>query len=446
MHWHRSAIRSPRLAILGSLVVSAIGCTPRNQYVEPPPPEVTVTQPRKDSVTDYVEVTGVAHPVMSVDIRARVKGFLKERHFEEGSLVKEGQLLLTIDEEPFRVKLDQAKARLREADTALKKATQSQAREVARAQVELDESQLRLAQDEERRVRKLVSTRALTEEDLEKTTANLRKNEAQVNATKAQLRQADSDYRTNILAAEALLAAAQTAVRDAEIELSYCRIVSPIDGRIGRVLFDVGNLVGDGQASLLTTVVKLDPIYVYTNLNHDDFLKYRSAQSSDSRSEKEPVVMELGLSNDSGYPHRGHVDYHDPQVDRGTGTIQLRGVFANDKGAVLPGMFVRVRIPYNQRADVLLVPERALSIDQVGQYVYVIGKDDKVEYRAVRAGALLEGYRVVEGQLAASDRVVVEGLLRARPGMKVVPKPESAPAATPVASADSATTQRTRAR
>jgi membrane fusion protein (multidrug efflux system) len=147
------------------------------------------------------------------------------------------------------------------------------------------------------------------------------------------------------------------------------------------------------------------------------------------------VQIELGLSNEVGYPHRGHIDYHDPQVDRGTGTIQLRGVFDNQDGLILPGMFVRMRIPYHQEANALLVPERALGVDQVGEYLLVVAKDDTVEYRPVIAGPVNDGLRMVTGKIAATDRVVVEGLLRARPGMKVVPKPGSTEESpTPIAS------------
>lgn len=438
---HFPLLRAARIPAHRILLLSVValsgpiyGCSRGpNRYVEPPPPEVTVVTPKQETITDYVEVTGVAQPVMSVDIRARVKGFLLERHFEEGAYVKQGQLLLVIEEEPFRVKLDQAKAQLAEAETSLAKAQQSQSREVARAQLALDESQLRLAQDDERRVRGLVQTRALTEQDLEQSTASLQKNIAQVNATKATLQQAEADYATNIRSAEALVAGARTAVRDAEIELSYCRIVAPIDGRISRVYLDVGNLVGDGQASLLANVVKTSPIYAYASLSPDNFnlLKYRKTASgaNETKAVASQIPVEIGLANEPGYPHQGTIDYHDPKVDAGTSTIQIRGIFANEDEAILPGMFCRVRIPYQQRANALLVPERALSVDQVGNFVLVVGKEDTVEYRPVKVGATLNGYRVVSGQIAAADRVITEGLLRARPGIKVSPKTEASAAA-----------------
>jgi RND family efflux transporter MFP subunit len=413
----------PKYCIAGLLFLLAAlgGCAPKNKYVEPPPPEVTVALPVQQNMTEYLEVTGMAHPVWSIEVRARVRGFLKEKLVEEGSTIKQGQLLLVIDEEPFRLQLDQAKARLAEAEAAVSKAKQSQAREMMQAQLALDESQLRLAKAEEQRLSKLVSTRSVTAEDWDRAIANRQKSEAQVDATKANLKQTEADYATNIMSTEAIVAAAKTAVRNAEIELSYCRITAPIDGRVGRVHFDVGNLVGDGQSSLLTTLVKLDPIYAYANLSVDDFLKYRAAADAASPSVRQAkIAVELELPYETGYPHHGTVDYYDPQVDKGTSTIEVRGVFPNADGKILPGMFTRLRVPVSEKADVLMVPERALGIDQSGQYLLVVGADGQG-----RAGTQSGNLRAVEGKIGSGDRVIVEGLLRARPGIKVVPKLET---------------------
>src|SRR5262245_52262956 len=224
-----------RLVGLGVLAAVAAGCGEANQYVEPPPPEVTVALPLRRDVTNYFEATGTTQPVMSVDVRARVKGFLEERHFQEGSMVKEGQLRLVIDEEPFRVALEQASTRLAEAKAALKKARESRAREVAQAQLALDEASLRLAKVGETRQRNLMSRGAGTQEEMDQIEATRKKAEAQVQADRAQHEQAQADYQTNILSAEAGVGAAKTAVRNAEIELGYCRMHAPIAGRISRV-------------------------------------------------------------------------------------------------------------------------------------------------------------------------------------------------------------------
>jgi RND family efflux transporter MFP subunit len=428
-----------RAAAIICLVGLAAGCGDTNRYVEPPPPEVTVEKPVRREVTNYFEVTGTAQPLLSVDIRARVKGFLKERLFREGTHVKAGQLLLVIDEEPFRVQHDQAKARLAEAEASLRKSRQSRSREVARAQLALDDSQLQLARLAEARQRNLTSRNAGSREELDQMEANRKKTEAQVEATRASLEQAEADYLTNILGFEANVASAKTAVRNAEIELGYCRMHAPIDGQISRVNLHVGNLVGEAQSSLLATIVKIDSVYAYVNVNEYDLLRYRSDSSTPGKrvAGPESMPMELGLANERGYPHRGHGDYQDPGVDPGTGTIRVRGLFPNADGAILPGMFVRIRVPFERRSDALLVPERALGTDQSGPYLLVVGQGDIVEYRAVKIGAQLEGMRVVEGKISVDDRVVVDGLLRARPKLKVSPKLETATAsAIPVAATD----------
>lgn len=406
---------------VGMLIGLVTGCEQKNSYVEPPPPEVTVATPVTQDVTNYFEATGTAQPVMSVDIRARVKGFLKERLFKEGAIVKEGELLMVIDEEPFRLALDQAKTRLAEAEANFTKAKQSRAREVAKAQLALDESQLQLARVAETRQRNLSGRGAGSREEMDQAEANRKKNEAQVESDRASFDQAEADYETNILVSEANVGAAKSAVRTAEIELGYCRMTAPIDGRISRVNYQVGNLVGDGQASLLTTIVKIDPIYAYVNVNELDLLrsKNRMGAQVDGTESQEPI--ELGLANEKGYPHQGLIDYQDPGVDPGTGTIRVRGIFANPGGIILPGLFVRVRVPTDQQKEALLVPERALGTDQSGQYLLVVGADDVVEYRAVKAGAQVDDLRVVEGKVKPNDRVIVDGLLRARPKAKVKP-------------------------
>jgi membrane fusion protein (multidrug efflux system) len=399
------------------------GCSEANRYVEPPPPEVTVVRPVRKPVTDYLEATGTAQPVMSVDIRARVRGFLKEQHFREGSVVKQGQLLLVIDEEPFRLALDQARLRLSEAEASLRKARQSKAREVGRAQLALDLSQLNLARVIEARQRTLTGRGVGAREEMDQAEAARKKNEAQVEATRAQLAQMEGDYETNILAAQAVAGSARMAVRNAEIELGYCRMYAPIDGRISRINYHVGNLVGDGQSSLLATIVKVDPIYAYTSISEADLIRYRSLIGEPGRSDpgESAMPMELGLAGERGYPHRGRADYQEPAADSGTGTVKLRGIFPNPDGAILPGFFVRVRIPAGRPHDALLVPERALGNDQSGPFLLVVGRDDAVEYRPVKAGRRIDEMRVVEGKIGPEDRVVVEGLLRARPRLKVNP-------------------------
>jgi membrane fusion protein (multidrug efflux system) len=417
-------------AFLVAIAIAIAGCTETNQYVEPPPPSVTVVRPVVRAVTEYLEATGTALPVMTVDIRARVRGFLKERLFKEGAVVKQGQLLLVIDEEPFRLALDQAKLRLAETEASLMKAQQSRAREVARAQVALDESQLTLAETAEARQRSLTRRNAGTPEELDQSVANRKKAEAQVAAARASLEQAEADHQTTNRAALANVDLAKMAVRYAEIELGYCRMTAPIDGRISRLNYHVGNLVGDGQSSLLATIVKIEPIYALINVSESDLLRYKAlvGKSGHAEENESTMTMELGLANEQGYPHRGQVDYQEPAADPGTGTVRMRGIFPNPAGSILPGFFVRVRIPAGTREHALLVPERALGTDQSGRYLLVVGKDDLVEYRPVKVGPKIDELRVVEGSIGLLDRVVVDGLLQARPRLKVVPIDDAASA------------------
>jgi membrane fusion protein (multidrug efflux system) len=293
--------------------------------------------------------------------------------------------------------------------------------------VAVDESQLQLARIAELRQRSLIGRNASTREELDQAEATRKKVEAQLKATQASLEQADADYDTNILAAKANVGAARNAVRNAEIELGYCRMTAPMSGRITRVNIHEGNLVGDGTSSLLATIVKLDPIYAYTNLSEYDLLRLRGQSRSPGEPDapEHPLPMELGLAIEVGYPHRGQVDYQDPGLDPGTGTIRLRGKFANPRGEILPGMFVRIRIPCGQHENALLVPERALGTDQSGQFLLIVGAGDIVERRTVKAGRRMGEMRVVEGKIGKEERVVVDGLLQARPKRKVAPKFET---------------------
>jgi len=417
--------RPVALGFLLSALLAVVGCGQPNQYHEPPPPEVTVVTPQQQSVTRYLEVTGMTQPVVSVDIRARVRGFLEERHFEEGSIVEKGQLLLVIDEEPFKLRFEQAQANLAEAQSTLRKAEQSRGRELAKAKLALDDAALLQAQSNETRLRKLLGGRTVTEDEFERAEALRKQASAQVESSKVALVQAEADFETDILTARAAAAAAQTATKNAKVELDYCRMTAPITGRITETYSDVGNLVGDGQASLLATIVQQDPIHVYMTLSESDYLNYQQNGRGDEMS---GALVEMGLDG-AAYPHKGAIDYRDPAIDAGTGTIRLRGSFANPKGDILPGSFARLRLELDEQPEALLVPERALGTDQSGQYLLVAGKDDLVEYRAVQVGSRVGDLRVVAGPIGAQDRVIVEGLLRARPNMKVVPKPAAAPVA-----------------
>ena len=342
------------LVLLVKLTTLAAGCGNSNRFQPPPPPEVIVVQPVKQAVTSYLEHTGTAQASERVELRARVRGFLKERDFKDGQDVKTGQLLFVIDEEPFRVRLEQAKARLGEADASARKAEQSRMREIAAAQLDLDLAALNLTRVEETRTRNLLSRNAGSPSELDKVQADRKKAEAQVEADRANLEQTRADHDTTILSTRSSVSAAKADVRDAEINLGYCRIVAPFDGRINAREFDVGNYVGEGQATVLAAIVKTDPIYAYITPSEDDLLRVQKMAREQGESVGSAIIpMELGLGNEEGYPHHGQVDYSDPSIDTGTGTVRVRGVFPNPGGVISPGLFVRTRVPVERRDNAL---------------------------------------------------------------------------------------------
>ncbi|MBX3449957.1 MAG: efflux RND transporter periplasmic adaptor subunit [Planctomycetaceae bacterium] len=418
-----------RLVVLAGVAgLLIVGCGQPNQYQKPPPPQVSVMAPVQKSVTEYLEFSGMTQPMETVEIRARVKGFLEERHFVEGGIVTQGQLLLVIDEEPFQIQLEAARTRLREAEAALEQATVSKAREVARAQVKLAESQLHLANQEEQRLSNLIARKVATDAEMDQAVATRQAREAEVESAKARLEQETASYDTTILSCEAAVESARIAVRNADLDLSYCRMHAPIGGRISRVNYDIGNLVGDGESSVLATIVKVDPIHAYATISENDVLKTPALRQVGAVENPDPIPVELGIPGQPGFPVVGKIDYADPRFDGETGTLRTRGLFPNAAGSLLPGMFVRMRIPVAEKPNSLLVPERALGTDQSGEFVLVVRPDNVVEQRIVKTSVTIDGYRVVEGNLAVSDHVIVDGLLRARPGEEVSPELMSSPA------------------
>jgi membrane fusion protein (multidrug efflux system) len=422
----------PPLILLCLAAACAGGCGKPNAYVPPPPPEVTVATPVRRPVTEYLEFTGVAQPMETVEIRARVRGFLNERHFTEGADVRQGQLLFVIDEEPFRIQLRAAETHLQEAEAALRQARVSKAREVAQAQVRLAESQLLLSQQEEQRISSLHQRQVSTKSELDQAQATLKTRAAEVESARANLEQANATYDTAILTAEAHVESTRAAVEEARLNLGYCRMHAPIDGRISRVNFDIGNLVGDAQASVLATIVKASPIYAYGTISEADALRLPAlGQLGSGEQAGKGITVELGTAGRDDYPCAGVIDYTDPGFDPGTGTLRVRGVFTNENRQLVPGMFVRMRIPVSEVPDALLVPERALGLDQSGPYLLVVDAAGIVSARPVRTGVAVGDLRVVTGKIGPDDTIIVEGLLRARPGARVIPAPAtSEPAVT----------------
>jgi RND family efflux transporter MFP subunit len=385
--------RALPIALLAS-VVAACGS---NEYVEPPTPTVTVARPESRSVVDYLEFTGTTRAINSVDIRARIQGFLKEVNFQEGAYVEAGDLLYVIEPDEYRARVHRAQASL----------------EVARTSKDLAEATLA-------RMEQAYETRAISELDL-------------------------LEARAKAAAAEALVDQARADLERAQLDLSYTRIEAPISGRVGRTLVDPGNLVGAEEKTLLTNIMQYDPIYAYFDLSERNLLEIlgmaveqrTGTRRTGDYSEESKTPVQLGRANDDGYPFEGLVDFSDQEVDAETGTFLVRGIFPNPQPLrLLPGLFVRLRIPLQEREGALLVDDRAIGSDQSGKFLLVVDAENVVQHRRVETGALVDGLRVIESGIEASDWVVVNGLLRARPGSKVTPQREGEappPAEPPVA-------------
>lgn len=379
--WRKKAWGMVTLLLMVFSCLSA--CGRRAEYIAPPPMEVTVNNPLRQEVTDYAEFTGTMDAVESVEIRARVEGYLESIRFQPGSRVKIGELLFVIDPRPFQAKLDEAKA------------------ELARRQAELKQAEATF-----RRKEAAFKANAVSELDII---------------------QARADHDVSKAAVQAALANIETA----ELNLSYTRIHAPINGRISRNLVDVGNLVGATDRTLLATIVNDDPIYAYFNVSERDLLYYRKRHvgqlSPTSTDGKTPVF--LGLSDQQDYPFEGRIDYVDNRLDTSTGTIRVRGVFSNGDRRLLAGLFARLRVPVGKRENVLLVPETAIGSDQRGDFLLAVNEKNIVEYRPVTVGAQIKDLRVIESGISPEDRLIVVGLQRARPGLPVVPVEASQPAA-----------------
>ncbi len=380
MMQRRVLAQNKRWGLLSAMVLVLafllVGCQEQVAFVPPPPPVVTVAHPERQDITHYAQYSGRTDAVESVEIRARVEGYLEQIHFADASFVQRGDLLFTIDPRPYQARLDEALANLatREAELRLAEATlkrkQSAFRDQAVSEVEVIEAQ------------------ALRDQ------------------------------------AEAAINGARAAIETARLHLSYTQVRSPISGRIGRRLVDVGNLVGAAERTLLATVVNLSPVYVYFNVSERDFLEFERCRRQEVPGNGNAAIF-LGLAGSREFPFEGRVDFSDNRVDPETGTIQLRGVFDNPDGRLLPGLFARIRMPVRVEAQALVVPEVALGIDQQGYFLLTVDDQDRVAYRSVLVGPSLNGLRVIDDGVGPEDRVIVNGLQRARPGGAVTPQQQA---------------------
>ena len=361
-------------------VLGLAGCQKQATPTAPPPPTVSVLQPISREVVEWDEYTGRLESPETVEIRARVSGYLDKVHFKEGKEVQKGDLLFTIDPRPYQAEFDRAQA------------------EFERAQ-----NQAELAKSEADRAKRLITTKAISQEDL------------------------DTKTRTyaSVLAA---VRSAKGTLDSAKLNLEFTEIHSPIAGRTSRAAVTAGNLISGGVsgagATLLTTVVSQDPLYCYVDVDERSILKYLQLRREGKRESAldQPIPVEMALADEAGYPHKGFTDFVDNKIDPTTGTLRCRGVFPNPERTLGPGFFTRMRIPGSGKYQALLLPDRALGSDQSQKFVYVVNAEKKVEFRPVKIGPIIDGLRVVTSGVKPGEQVIVEGLMRVRPGIVVEAK------------------------
>jgi RND family efflux transporter MFP subunit len=373
-----------RALVAAAFAALLAACGGENRYVAPPPPQVKFALPIEHNVTRYLEATGTAAAVNSANLVARVQGFLQEIRYRDGDEVKQGAVLFVIEPEPYKLKLEQARAAEAGAAATLK---QNEA--------------------EYERQADLASRAVASKAQLDNATANR-------DSAQAKLMQAKDD------------------TAQAAINLGYTEVKAPFDGIVTARLVSLGELVGANGPTQLATIVATDPIYVNFNISEQDTLRAREQirRLGLTPQDLKKVPVEVGLQSDEGYPYKGTLDYASPSINQATGTLAVRAILANPDRRLLPGFFVRVRI-LDQQSKALLVSEAALGSDQGGRYLLLVGQDNIVEQRKVTIGPSVGDLRVIDKGLAADDRVVVDGILRAIPGEKVDPQMQSLPPPAP---------------
>ena len=377
---NRSLVSGVRAALATLALVLLAGCDEAEDGsakadAPPPPPEVTVAKPLVQKLTEWDEFTGRFEPVQLVEIRARVSGYVQEIGFEDGQIVEAGQTLFVIDPRPYQAAVDRAKA-----------------------QIDMQRAQLDLARLDQERTSRLVSTSA---------------------AARATLDQRNAEFAE----ASANLAASEAELRQAELDLGFTRVTAPFAGRVSDRRVDVGNLVSD--QTLLTTIVQLDPIYLSFDMSESDFLAYQraSARGELPSTRDNRTIVQAHLVDEEGWPHEGTMSFVDNVVDQGSGTIRGRATFPNPQNLITPGQFGRIRIPGSPEYDAFLIPDSAIVTDQSRKVVLTVGSDGVVTPKIIRPGPSQPGgLRIVRRGLEADDTIVINGLMRARPGTKVAPK------------------------
>ena len=393
----------------------------------PPPPEVVVAEVEQRPVAIEREFTARTEASPTVEIRARISGVLENMLFKEGSEVKKDQTLFVIQQAEYRAALETARAQLAKAQADLGRAKDASVVERARAQLAQRQADLEKARQDVARYRPLAEARAIPQQDLDTSLAAEKVAVAAVDTFSASLKDTELNQRTQIQLAEAAVEAGKAAVIQADLNLGYTTVRSPITGIVGKVMVDRGNLVGKSEPTLLATVSAVDPIYVDFSISEADYLRLapRVRLDPQGRPRGEQTPLSLVLGNEQSLAHKGHVSFVERAVDAKTGTIGVRAEFPNPDKVIRPGQFARVRGVVEQRPDAILVPQLALQEQQGAKVALVVEAGDKVALRPVTVDERIGDFYLVKSGLKPGERVIVEGIQKVRPGMqvKLVAKP-----------------------
>jgi membrane fusion protein, multidrug efflux system len=409
-------------AILLAAALVSSGCKGKDSVKAappPPPPAVVIAEVEQRTVSIYSEYVGQTKAYETVELRARVEGVLEKIYFTEGTPVRKGARLFTIDKRSFQASLQTSKAILAKAEADL--AQSRQRTDVLKAQAELADAQaiLTKAQSDLRRMAPLAKEKAVTELELDAAIAAEKSAKAQVESRLANLKNIEGSVKYTIERAAAEVSAAKARIIQAELDLSYCDIYSPISGVIGFKNIDVGNLVGRGEATLLATISSSDPLLVDFNLSEIEFLTLTDPETIGKQ--KGDRKVELILSDDSLHPYEGALRVIDRTVDPQTGTMKVEAGFANPGNYLKPGQFARVRAIVARREDAILVPQRAIQDLQGAKTVLVVDAQNRASVRTITVGDKSDNYYIVLQGLNAGERVIVEGMQKVRPGSEVKP-------------------------
>jgi len=395
-----------------------------------PPPAVVVAEVVQKTVPLYTEFVARTDARDTIEIRARVQAFLEAQHFTEGTVVKKGQLLFTLDKREYEAQLQQAKAQLAKAQADLAFAKEQTTVDTAKANLDVALARLGKAETDERRLKPLAERRAVPQQDYDNAVASLDAARADVESRRAALNTARVNQKSSIEQAEAAVESAKAGIAQAELNVSYCTIRSPIDGLVGKREVAPGNLVGKGEATLLATVSSIDPIRVDLSISESEYLRFAALQKRGKGASGVP--LELLLADGSVFPHKGKVVIADRAVDTKTGTLSLLAEFPNPQGLLRPGQFGRVRAAAEVVENAILVPLRAVVEIQGAKSVLVVGADNMVALRTIRPAETAGDMLIVRDGVQPGERVIVDGVQKARPGSKVNPSTagSSSPATT----------------